>query len=441
MCLNVKDSYTSEELAGFMNLKFQEGVYPYLRKLQKQGYISKEGRGQYSLNNSNKKVSDIRFIVDIFKEDSEVLFTIHAKKILEKFGSKPILKTSELPYHNLRIIKDIAKRTRIIYSLNDGNTTYYFIRTWEEPTRRLLDFFDIEIDFDEIDFKNKIVKSFSAFTSKQKNIGNLGNLAEKEKENMNYYLEGKDFILNKLKDLNLSVLSAVKIISDKKKKDFENNPFEITRRINEWKMKYIYNTDKIEGNALSMEEVRSILSIGAESVKKDKKEVLETINSRTALDNIFDTSNSLNIEFIKKLHLATQIGIDNNAGNFKTEEIVITNQDYELIDRTTPVKFTSERMEILVDWYVRNKDKLHPLVLASIFHNQFVFIHPFHDGNGRVARLLFNFILIKNGLFPIIFYNDDKSRYYNYLRASKNGEVKPFTYYCLELYREQLETF
>lgn len=440
MCLRSKDNYTPEELADFLNLKYKEGVYPYLRKLQKQNFIIKEERGLYKLNDSNPKVADVKFIVGIFNEDSEILFTIHTRNILKKFSSKPILKAGELPYHNLRVIKDIAKKTRIIYSLNDGNTTFYFIRTWEEPTRRLLDFFDISINFDEEDFKHKVIKSFSALTTKQKNI-NKDNAEEKEKENLNYYLEGKDFILDKLKEINFPVLNVIKLMTDKKKKEFDSNPFEITRRINEWKMKYIYNTDKIEGNVLSMEEVRSILSIGAETVKKDKKEILETINSRTAVDNIFDTSNVLNMDFIKKLHLATQIGIGNNAGNLKTEEIVITNQDYELIDKTTPVKFTEERMATLIDWYKRNRDRLHPLVLASIFHNQFVYIHPFHDGNGRVARLLFNFVLIKNGLFPIIFYNSDKNKYYNYLRSAKNGEIKSFVFYCLELYREQLEIF
>jgi len=439
MCLNHKESYTSEELSSFLKLKFKEGVYPYLNKLLEKRFIEKEERGVYKLNNSNQKISDIKFIVNIFKEDSEILFTIHTKRILEKFSSKPVLKTNELPYHNLVIVKDIAKKTRIIYSMHEGNINYYFIRTWEEPTRRLLDFFDIKIKFDEDEFKNKVVKSFSAFTKRQKEL-NDSDKAEKEKENLNYYLEGKDFILNKLQETDFPVLNALNILTENKKKEF-TNPFEITKRIIEWKMKYIYNTDKIEGNALSMEEVRSILSLGAETVQKEKKEILETVNSRTALDNIFDTSNVLNIDFIKKLHLATQIGIDDNAGNFKIDEVVVTDHNYELLDRTTPVKFTAERMQILIDWYNQNKNKLHPLVLASIFHNQFVYIHPFHDGNGRVARLLFNFILIKHGFFPIIFYNDDKNRYYNHIRTAKNGDVKQFVYYCLELYREQLEVF
>lgn len=441
MCSKNKQSYTPEELSTFLKLKYKEGVYPYLNKLQRNNFIIKAERGEYVLNNSNPKIVDMKFIVNIFGEDSETLFTVHTKKILEKFSIEPVLRTNQLPYHNLKIIKDIAKKTRIIYSTHEGNINFYFLRTWEEPTRRLLDFFDIKLQFDEDDFKNKVVKSFSAFTTKQKDINNLQNEKEKEQENLSYYLEGKDFILNKLKEVDFPVLNALKIITDKKKEEFANNPFEITRKINEWKMKYIYNTDKIEGNALSMEEVRSILSIGAESIMKEKKEVLETVNSRTALDNIFDTSNVLNIDFIKKLHLATQIGIDSNAGNFKIEEVVVTDNNYELIDRTTPIKFTVERMNILTEWYARNKNKLHPLVLASIFHNQFVYIHPFHDGNGRVARLLFNFILIKHGYFPIIFYNDDKHRYYNYLRSAKNGEIKSFVYYCLELYREQLEIF
>ena len=81
------------------------------------------------------------------------------------------------------------------------------------------------------------------------------------------------------------------------------------------------------------------------------------------------------------------------------------------------------------------------MVLATVVHNQFVYIHPFNDGNGRVARLLFNFILIKKGFFPIIFYNDEKQKYYSYLRSAKSGDIKQFVSYVLELYRTQLEEF
>ena len=176
-------------------------------------------------------------------------------------------------------------------------------------------------------------------------------------------------------------------------------------------------------------------------MKKEKRDVLETINSRTALDNIFDTHNELTEEFIKKLHLATQQGIDTDAGKYKTDENCIVDDSGNLIDTTTPARFVEERIGPLIKWYNDNKTKFHPIVTASVVHNQLVYIHPFSDGNGRVARLLLNFILIKSGYFPVIIYNDQKQKYYSVLRQSKSGDITPFVAHIAELYRTQLETF
>ena len=233
----------------------------------------------------------------------------------------------------------------------------------------------------------------------------------------------------------------IKAITLKKRKEFSENPFAITSKIADWKMKYVYNTDRIEGNPLTMQEVTTIITTGGLNVEKNKKAVLETINSRTALDNIFNTTNELTTEFIKNIHLATQFGLDQDAGKYKTGENCIIDDSSILMDTTTPAQFVEKRMNSLIDWYNKKKKNLHPFALASIVHNQFVYIHPFNDGNGRVARLLFNFILIKNGFFPIIFYNDEKEKYYACIRSGKDGTIKQFLAFCNDLYRTQLNEF
>ena len=141
------------------------------------------------------------------------------------------------------------------------------------------------------------------------------------------------------------------------------------------------------------------------------------------------------------MNFATQQGIGEFAGQYKMEDNCITDEDKNLIDNTTPPRFVEERMDSLVEWYNKNKTSFHPLVLAIIVHNQFVYVHPFDDGNGRVARLLFDFILIKHGYFPIIFFNEQKTKYYNHIRSSRLGDIRYFVFYCLDLYREQLEVF
>jgi antitoxin component HigA of HigAB toxin-antitoxin module len=436
MILGRKDSYAPFELSAILNLKYIEGIYPYLRELQTKNFITKTSRGEYSLNQENPKIQDILLITNIVGKTAEILFTKHTKSVLEKFSNNPIIKKSKLPQNSLKLIKDIASNTKILHHIDHS----YFIACWEETTKRILDFFDIPIKFDEEEFKHRVTKYYSSIP----NV-NIPSDDESQKQlrllNMEAYLANKDYILDKLKDTDFSFLIVAKILTDKKKAEYSKNPFEITAKINEWKLKYIYNTDRIEGNPLSMQDVKTILTTGGILAEKDKKAVLETINSRTALDNIFDTTNELTIDFIKKLHIATQFGIDAEAGQYKKKENCITDNQNTLIDTTTPAQFVEQRMNLLIKWYNDNKNKLNPLVLASIVHNQFVFIHPFNDGNGRVARLLFNFILIKYSFFPIIFHNDDKQKYYSYLRYTKSGDIKQFITYCLELYRTQLEEF
>ena len=439
ICRTNKVEFSPDEFAALLNLKFREGVYPYLRKLEEQNYLAKESRGTYRLNEQHEKVKIIKFLLNLFGTNTDILFSIHTKRILQRFSTKPLLKASELPHHNLKKIRDIARKTRIIHTTKEGNSDIYFIRSWEEPVKKLLGFFEIDLQFDEDAFKNYIIKAYSAFTGKQANL-----VDEKQQElaklNMQYYLDGKDFILNKLKNLELTETAIIDILTKEKLKRF-TNPFEITRKINEWKIKYVYNTDKIEGNELTFDEVRTGLTKGWEGIKKEKKDILETENSKKAIENIFDTTNELTLDFIKHLHAITQQGIDQNAGSYKSEENCIIDSNGILVDNTTPVQFVDERLRDLVKWYSENKTKLHPIVLASIFHNQFVYIHPFSDGNGRVSRLLLNFILIKHAYFPIIIYNDEKHKYYNALRQSKDGDLKPTVMYLSDIYRVQLELF
>lgn len=439
ICRTNKLEFTPDELATALNLKFREGVYPYLRKLQEQQFVYKENKGTYKLNVHNDKVKIIQFLVSLFGNNADILFSIHTKRILEKFSVKPILKSSELPNHNLKKVKDIAKKTRIIYTIKEGGTEIYFIRSWEEPVKRLLDFFNLSLQFDEEEFKHFILKGYSAFTGKQTHL-----VDEKQQElsqlNMQYYLEGKDFILNKLQNLQIVETGILEVLTKEKLKKF-TNPFEITRKINEWKIRYVYNTDKIEGNALTFEEVKTGLTKGWESIKREKKDILETENSKKAVENIFDTTNELSVEFIKHLHSITQHGIDQNSGQIKKENNCIIDSNGTLVDNTTPPQFVEERLRDLVKWYFENEKKIHPTVLASVFHNQFVYVRPFDDGNGRVSRLLLNFILIKHGYFPIIVLNDEKQKYYQALRSSKEGDIKPFMTYFSDLYRTQLEFF
>lgn len=88
-------------------------------------------------------------------------------------------------------------------------------------------------------------------------------------------------------------------------------------------------------------------------------------------------------------------------------------------------------MQELVEWFRNEKQKpdINPIILAALFHYRFIRIHPFDDGNGRVARILMNFILMQFGYPPVIVKTEDKKNYYAVLRLADAGELEPFIEY------------
>lgn len=176
---------------------------------------------------------------------------------------------------------------------------------------------------------------------------------------------------------------------------------------------WTYNSNAIEGNTLTLRETKVVLegiAIGGKSVK----EHLEVINHKDAilfLEELVDKDTELSEWNIKNIHNLILKEIDNeNAGRYRHENVIISGATH------TPPDFlkVAEEMEKLIfdyeDW-----DDFHPLIRAALLHSEFVFIHPFIDGNGRTARLLMNFEAMKNGYLPIIIRNESRTRYYDAL--------------------------
>jgi len=100
-------------------------------------------------------------------------------------------------------------------------------------------------------------------------------------------------------------------------------------------------------------------------------------------------------------------------------------------------------MKELVEWYndVLKNDKFHPLVLASVFHHRFVAIHPFDDGNGRMTRILTNFILLKFGYPVSVIKQETKRIYYANLSQADNGQIIPIVEYLSESVEDSLKIY
>ena len=108
--------------------------------------------------------------------------------------------------------------------------------------------------------------------------------------------------------------------------------------------------------------------------------------------------------------------------------------------RGAPSNQITNLLKELIQWYNDYKNKYHPILLAAVIHNQFENIHPFQDGNGRVGRLLLNFILIKNKYPPINISLEDRAGYYQTLQEySKNDNLKLTLVFLIKQYQKTLK--
>ena len=145
----------------------------------------------------------------------------------------------------------------------------------------------------------------------------------------------------------------------------------------------IHSSLAIEANSLSLGQVRDV--IDGRAVLGPPKEIQEVKNAYDAYEQL-SAVNPYHIKDLLRLHGIMTKGLILDAGSFRLgEEGVFSNG--KCIFMAPPARLVPELMQNLFDWIGKAQDTVHPLVLSSVFHYEFVFIHPFSDGNGRMARL------------------------------------------------------
>ena len=197
-----------------------------------------------------------------------------------------------------------------------------------------------------------------------------------------------------------SILSHVASVSEKVGRitvmsNMENKPH--LRKNN--RIKSIHSSLKIEANSLSLSQVRDV--INGKLVFGEAKEIQEVKNAYNAYEKIAEID-PYSIEELKKFHGIMTKYIVEESGDFRSGEEGVFNGE-ECIFMAPPARFVPQLMNELFGWMKKEKDQMHPLILSSVFHYEFVFIHPFTDGNGRMARLWHTAILAKwNPIFEYI---------------------------------------
>jgi len=199
---------------------------------------------------------------------------------------------------------------------------------------------------------------------------------------------------------------------------------------------FVYNTNAIEGSTITAEEVPGIIH----KKKAENAEEIETKGVARAVKYIRETKEELSLDLLLKLHKLCFEGSKEFAGKFREVNVVVRNSAWQILHAGVPKEELNEYLKDFIEWYEENIHKFKPLVLAAILHNQFEHIHPFQDGNGRVGRLLLNFILLKNKYPPINIKLEDRQEYYQSLQAySKRDDLKPTLKLLIKQYKKTLK--
>lgn len=209
-----------------------------------------------------------------------------------------------------------------------------------------------------------------------------------------------------------------------------------------------YHSNAIEGNSLTLGETKSLILHGLTARGKSMRDHLDIAGHDAAVKAIEDAvkrSEEFNEVFIRNLHkVLLKEPYENDAitpegqptkrfiaiGDYKKQSNNVRTSTGEMYYFTPPEQVKSA-MSDLIDWYrKKEKEGEHPIVMAATFHYRFVRIHPFDDGNGRMARLLMNMILIKHGYAVAVVPREERDQYINTLeQADKSEDLAEFIAY------------
>lgn len=221
-------------------------------------------------------------------------------------------------------------------------------------------------------------------------------------------------------------------------------PDEVLKKINyKFRLEWNYYSNSMEGNSLTRQETRSVMVGNITVAGKPIKDVIEMKGHDDVITSIIKMGKgALNIseKRIKDIHKGIMHEEDPEKakliGQWKTAPNYLYNYKNERFDFVAPAA-VPDRMHQLINWLNTQKEKiqrgdkdaLHPVMVASQFHLDYTTIHPFHDGNGRTARILTNLILIAYGYPPIYIKQEEKDIYYQYLADIQGYGGEPDLFY------------
>lgn len=265
-------------------------------------------------------------------------------------------------------------------------------------------------------------------------------------------IEGKKINIKEVKMKNIDIIEPIFYISEDNKKiinSIENKLKLITidnsskkRNLQtKSKVRSIHSSLAIEANSLSLESVESI--IDNKMVLGDRKEIQEVKNANELYEHISEYNWKSEVDFLKAHTLMMKYFEDDN-GYYRNHGEGIKRGN-EVIYSAPQSILVPSLMKSLFKFMNDNENKIHPLILSSIFHYYFVYIHPFSDGNGRMARFWVSLILTnwdsKFKYIPIEeeIYLNQQEYYDSIAQCHINGNANVFIDFMLMCINSSLE--
>ena len=243
-------------------------------------------------------------------------------------------------------------------------------------------------------------------------------------------------------DITPEILSKSTIISEKiAKLDNYSNLNKKPYLRKQTRINSIHSSLAIENNSLTIEQVKDV--IDGKMVMGPQKEIQEVKNAYNAYEMIPNVD-PYSIADLKKVHGVMTFLTVEESGEFRVGAEGVFDGD-KCIFVCPPPEMINTLMQNLFDWMSENKDTLHPLILSSVFHYEFVFIHPFSDGNGRTARLwqkilLYNWKEVFEYLPIESLIHKYQTEYYKVIdNCNKKGDSTEFIEFMLRMIDETLD--
>jgi Fic family protein/DNA-binding XRE family transcriptional regulator len=238
-----------------------------------------------------------------------------------------------------------------------------------------------------------------------------------------------------------NLLNEIDILKKKLDTFREFDNFRIAQAL---ELEYTFESNRIEGNTLTLRETDLVINEGLTISGKSMREHLEAINHVEAIGYIkqlMERNFPFNERELLSVHNLILRGIiPEDAGRYRRVQVMIKGSSH-----MPPQPFiVPKEMEDYFIWYSENKGKLHPVILAAEMHERLVTIHPFLDGNGRTSRLVMNLILLQNGYVIANIKGDYDSRmsYYQALEtAQTSGNKEDFLLFIAQIEKECLERY